>query len=60
MKLMLQQMREKKQVKLVGNSTGKGPFDEFIFYVETAKVVRNKASTTSQDDTAAVETVPST
>jgi hypothetical protein len=31
MKLMLQQMREKKQVKLVGNSTGKGPFDEFFF-----------------------------
>jgi hypothetical protein len=32
----------------------------FFFYVETAKVVRNKPSTTSQDDTAAVETVPST
>jgi hypothetical protein len=28
---MLQQMREEKQVKLVSNSTGKGPFDEFSF-----------------------------
>jgi hypothetical protein len=31
-----------------------------FFSVETAKVVRNKPSTTSQDDTAAVETVHST